>query len=185
MSSRSRFAANAVSRLAEGHDHAGVISPGGGSGAVSIEAVRSLARAARLLERATGELGLAQYRVLSAIAGGDERASRVAERFELGRPTISAAVDALCRGGLLARTDSLDDQRAVDLTLTPQGRAVLRHVEGDMVRTFEDLFLRAKETSEITRTLVALGEALDARQDDERIARHRSLRRTSPRSTST
>lgn len=182
MSSRSHFAATAATVTADGHEQAHVISHVD-AGALSIEAVRSLARAARLLERATGELGLAQYRVLSAIAGGDERASRVAERFELGRPTVSAAVDALCRDGLLARADSLDDQRAVDLALTPEGRAVLQRVEGDMVLTFDDLCLRAKDPSEITRALVALGEALDARQDD-RAARPRAVRRTSAPSTS-
>lgn len=180
MSSRSRVAAKASPVTAGGHIRGGVVSHVD-VGALSIEAVRSLARAARLLERATGELGLAQYRVLSAIAGGDQRASRVAERFELGRPTVSAAVHVLCRDKLLVRAEARDDQRAVDLALTPQGRALLQRVEREMVRTFDDLCLRAKEPSEITRALAALGEALDARQDD-RGARPRVVRPISPRS---
>src|SRR6059058_1194066 len=67
------------------------------------EAVRVLARLSRLMERASGDLSLAHYRVLSAVADGDQRATRLAERLALGKPTISASVDALCRRGLLAR----------------------------------------------------------------------------------
>jgi DNA-binding MarR family transcriptional regulator len=51
----------------------------------------------------SSELNMVHYRVLSAIASGEDRASRVAERLELGRPAISAAVDALCRAGYLVR----------------------------------------------------------------------------------
>src|ERR1700761_7040788 len=87
----------------------------------SVDAVRALARAARVLERASGQISLAQYRVLSAVAAGDERASRIAERLELGRPTISAAVATLCRHGLLVRDEVVADQRATDLRLTPSG----------------------------------------------------------------
>jgi DNA-binding MarR family transcriptional regulator len=63
--------------------------------AQQIEAVRALARATRVLERASGELSLAHYRVLAAIASGDERASRVANRLAIGKPTVSVAVEAL------------------------------------------------------------------------------------------
>ena len=42
-----------------------------------------LARASRILERATGELSLAHYRVLAAVASGEERASRLAVRSQV------------------------------------------------------------------------------------------------------
>ncbi len=63
------------------------------------DAVRALARASRVLERASSELSLAHYRVLSAIASGDERGSRIAARLALGKPTVSAAVESLCQRG--------------------------------------------------------------------------------------
>jgi DNA-binding MarR family transcriptional regulator len=128
--------------------------------------VRSLARAARLLERASGTLGLAHYRVLCAIAAGEDRASRLARRFELGRPTISAAVDALCREGLVERSVATTDQRAFDLALTSEGRAVLDAVEQAMVDVLEDLCSRLPSSAEalgVLGTLGALGAALDAR----------------------
>src|ERR1700728_2063445 len=74
------------------------------------EAVRALARATRILERGSGELSLAHYRVLSAIASGDERASRVAKRLAIGKPTVSAAVEALAQRGLLVRSAVDGDQ---------------------------------------------------------------------------
>ena len=77
-----------------------------------VAAVRAVARLARVLERASGDLSMAHYRVLAAVADGDERASRVAARLALGKPTISASVDALCRRGLLTREDVVHDQRA-------------------------------------------------------------------------
>jgi DNA-binding MarR family transcriptional regulator len=83
-----------------------------------IEAVRALARASRFLERSSDELSLAHYRVLAAVASGDERASRVAQRLAIGRPTISAAVDALGQRGLLSRGTVEGDQRATALHLT-------------------------------------------------------------------
>ena len=133
---------------------------------VEVEAVRSLARVARLLERASGELGLAHYRVLSAIAAGEGRASRVARRFELGRPTISAAVDALSRAELIERSVAKTDQRAFDLALTRKGQDVLDAVEAEMVAVLEDLCGRLASSAGATATLAALVDALDARAED-------------------
>src|ERR1700722_4197232 len=89
-----------------------------------IEAVRALSRVSRLLERASGELSLSHYRVLSAIASGDQRASRVAARLAVGKPTISASVESLCQRGLLARSAVDGDHRAAALHLTAAGEAV-------------------------------------------------------------
>ncbi len=137
----------------------------------AVEAVRSLARVARVLERASGDLGLSHYRVLSAIAAGQDRASRVAERFELGRPTISAAVDALRRAGLIERAEVANDQRAFALRLTPRGRETLEQVETEMVGVLDDLchrMARAGGTGDPLDVFAALGDALDARAEDHR-----------------
>lgn len=130
---------------------------------IAVAAVRGLARTARVLERAAGDLGLSQYRVLSAIAAGEERASRVAERFGLGRPAVSAAVETLCRAGLVCRTGAATDQRAVDLTVTPAGQGVLDRVEEEMVRVLSDLCARSGSASpvELLEVLAALGPAVD------------------------
>lgn len=133
---------------------------------MALEAVRSLARAGRLLERAAGDLGMAQYRVLSAIAAGDERASRVAERFGLGRPTVSSAVDSLCRQGLLDRKESAGDHRATDLSITPKGAAQLAEVEAAMVAVVDELCNRASTGPAVIPALASLGPAIDALRAD-------------------
>lgn len=126
-----------------------------------VETVRALARLARLLEKASGSLGMAQYRVLSAVAAGDERASRVAERLGLGRPAVSAAVDALCREGLMVRAGVPADQRAIDLSLTPSGRHELARAEARMASVLSDVVARTGDPG-VAAALAALGPALDA-----------------------
>jgi DNA-binding MarR family transcriptional regulator len=126
-----------------------------------VQAIRALARLARALERSSGDLNLAHYRVLSAIADGDERASRVADRLALGKPTVSAAVESLCRRGLLSREDVADDRRAATLSLTADGEAALAAVERVMIGRIDDLLGRTPDAARIVESLGQLGEALD------------------------
>lgn len=127
----------------------------------AVQAVRALARASRILERASGELNLAHYRVLSAIASGDERASRIAARLALGKPTISATVDSLRQRGLLSRTEESSDQRVAVLRLTDSGRALLDGVEAEMLRRLADLQARVPDGERLIESLVWLGRAID------------------------
>jgi DNA-binding MarR family transcriptional regulator len=135
-----------------------------------VEAVRALARASRFLERASDELSLAHYRVLAAIASGDERASRVATRLAIGRPTISAAVDALCLRGLLSRVGVEGDQRATALHLTEEGAALLDRVEAAMTERLEKLRARTVDGDQLVASLISLGAAIDEVQA-EKVAR--------------
>ena len=126
-----------------------------------LQAIRALARMARLLERSSGDLNLAHYRVLAAVADGDERASRVADRLALGKPTVSAAVESLCKRGLLSREDAAEDRRAATLTLTAAGKAALIEVERGMLERIEDLADRTPDGARVLESLGQLGEALD------------------------
>jgi DNA-binding MarR family transcriptional regulator len=144
-----------------------------------VQAIRALARLARALERSSGDLNLAHYRVLSAIDDGDERASRVADRLALGKPTVSAAVESLCRRGLLSREDAADDRRAATLSLTPAGEAALAEVEAVMIGRIDDLLGRTPDTAQIVESLGQLGEALDevaAERAAERLAKRATAR---------
>src|SRR6476661_10277882 len=84
-----------------------------------VVAVRTLARVARLLERSCTPMTLAQYRVLTRIAAGEARASRISEQLLVAKPTVSAAIDALVAAGYLHRSADPGDRRAVGLTVTP------------------------------------------------------------------
>lgn len=125
------------------------------------EAVHALARVSRMLEHACGELSLAHYRVLSAIASGDERASRIAERFALGKPAISAHVDALCQRGLLTRTCNQKDQRVVALRLTPAGQEQLRAAEEVMTARLGAVCARTPDPARMLEALQWLDTAMD------------------------
>jgi len=135
-----------------------------------VRAVRALSRAARLLEHASGDLTLAQYRVLSAVAGGDARASRIAQRLALGKPAVSNAVDALCQRGLLDRADS-DDQRVVLLHLTAAGRRQLNAVERDMSRWLDGVLSRTEDPDGVLQALVAFGDGIEALHAERAAAR--------------
>jgi DNA-binding MarR family transcriptional regulator len=125
------------------------------------QAIRALARMARQLERSSGDLNLAHYRVLAAVADGDERASRVADRLALGKPTVSAAVESLCKRGLLAREDAAEDRRAATLSLTADGEAALAEVEAVMIERLDDLCARTPDPDRVLDSLARLGDALD------------------------
>jgi len=137
----------------------------------AVEAVRAIARASRLLERASSEVSLAHYRVLSAIASGDERASRIAARLALGKPTVSTAVDALCQRGLLVRGGLDRDQRVVALHLTPEGEALLKRVETNMIRRIDDLRARTPDGAQVIESLVWLGMAIEDEQAERAAGR--------------
>ena len=136
-----------------------------------VEAVRALVRATRVLERSSGELSLGHYRVLSAVASGEERASRVADRLAVGKPTISAAVDALAQRRLLVRTGVDGDHRVAALHLTPEGAALLSRVEAEMIRRMEDLSARTPDGSQLMESLVWLGAAIDDMQAQQAAGR--------------
>jgi DNA-binding MarR family transcriptional regulator len=126
-----------------------------------LAAVQALARASRLLERALSDLSLADFRVLSAVAEGEARASRLATRLALGKPAISSTVDSLVRRGLLTRTVPDGDQRAVDLALTPHGEVVRTHAERTLVGIVTELAADTRDPDAVLRSLAAFGGAIE------------------------
>jgi DNA-binding MarR family transcriptional regulator len=144
------------------------------------QAVRALARLSRVVERASTELNLAHYRVLSAVAEGDQRASRLAARLALGRPAVSSAVDALCKRGLLLRSEAEEDQRAVTLTLTASGRDLLDQVEAEMFTRIAELCALTPDGAQVLESLVWLGHALDESYP-QRLEQARAARRKQDR----
>jgi DNA-binding MarR family transcriptional regulator len=136
-----------------------------------IEAVRALARASSVLEKSSDDLSLGHYRVLCAVASGQERASQVAARLALGRPAVSAAVESLCERGLLTRSEVDEDRRAVILRLTSAGSELLARVEGEMRERIRDLCRRTPDGDRLLEALVWLGRAIDERRAESRARR--------------
>ena len=124
-------------------------------------AVPTLARHSRLLERASCDLSLPQYRVLALVVEGDERAFRLAGRLAAAKPTISALVDGLVERGLLRRCDVAGDRRGVRLQVTAAGRRALKAAETAMAARLEPVFGRLADPAAALAALAALEEALD------------------------
>lgn len=127
-------------------------------------AVEMLTRVARILERASGELSLSHYRVLTMVAAGDRRASRLAERLALGKPAISAAVESLVGRGLLTRSGSDPDRRATRLEITDRGRKASATAEAAMAAALADVLGYASDAPGTRAALGDLSLALNRRQ---------------------
>jgi DNA-binding MarR family transcriptional regulator len=129
--------------------------------ATLVSAVRALARASRVVERASADLSFADYRVLAALDSGEERASRLADRLAVGKPAISATVDSLHRRGLIRRDAVEADARATSLAITDAGRELFGRMEGRMARQLELLAERTPDPAALVASLATLGTAID------------------------
>ncbi|HEY0247933.1 MAG TPA: MarR family winged helix-turn-helix transcriptional regulator [Gryllotalpicola sp.] len=123
--------------------------------------VDALARLARMLERAAAPLSLADFRVLSAIDSGEDRASRLAQRLAVGKPAISATVDSLAKRGLVGREKAEDDQRAVALALTERGAAEFGAARTRLAERVRAVTEAADDPQASIRTLAGLGGAIE------------------------
>ena len=126
-----------------------------------VEAVRAVSRLSRIVERASDELSFADYRVMSAIAEGEARASRLASRLLLGKTTISSTVDSLSKRGLVVRSTVEGDNRAIELTLSAAGTALFERMEARMVRQLELLVERTAQPEIVVHSLVELGAVIE------------------------
>jgi DNA-binding MarR family transcriptional regulator len=124
-------------------------------------AVRALTRSARLLERSLTDLSMADFRLLSAVAEGEARASRLAARLAIGKPTVSSTVDSLVRRGLLERESHDGDQRVVRLALTAEGERMRRSAERDLEAVVARLAAEADDGAGVITALAALDVAIE------------------------
>ena len=134
--------------------------------------VRTLARLARMLERGAGELSLPQYRVLAMVDEGGERASHLAERLAVAKPTVTAVVDGLVDRGFLKRTADCDDRRATRITLTSAGRRALYDAEAAMSTRLQEVLSHVDNPADVEAALQQLTIALE-RARAERLAGER------------
>jgi DNA-binding MarR family transcriptional regulator len=92
------------------------------------------------VEEAGLDLALSQVRMLALI----ERLPRcgiadLADYMGVSNAAVSRAVDRLVRRGLVDRSPSGDDRRAVDLEVTPTGRGTIRRYQAAVRRALDEL----------------------------------------------
>jgi DNA-binding MarR family transcriptional regulator len=124
------------------------------------EASRAMALLGRTLERACADLTLAQYRVLAMVAGGDARASKLAERLAVARPTVTAVVDGLVERGYLLREAVPGDRRSTSIVVTQEGRARLAAAEDAMSARLEHLLGAVSDRGAFVRGLAEIDAAM-------------------------
>src|SRR5512133_1874684 len=67
------------------------------------------------------DISVEQFHILRHIRKGIGSVSELADARQISRSAISQTVDLLFEKGLITRTQSTDDRRYVQLTLTPAG----------------------------------------------------------------
>src|SRR6187549_3661105 len=82
---------------------------------------------------------LPQYRVLGLLSLGDERATLLAARLTVAKPTLTSLVDSLVERRYVARESSDGDRRAVRLSITATGRVALAEAEEHLGRVFDEV----------------------------------------------
>ena len=82
-----------------------------------------------------------QLKVLKLVARTNaRRIGDVADFLAVSNAAASKAVDRLVRRGLVRRTEAASDRRAVELSLTPEGRTLLAQYEAATTQVLKDLF---------------------------------------------
>ena len=126
--------------------------------------IRLLARLARVAEQACQSTGISlpQYRLLVSISGRPQRASELATKVGVSRPTLTSLVDGLEHGGLLRRAPVPSDRRGIQLLPTEAGQLAIARAEDALVQRLVEVFDRdmLKTTSDILGVLAELA-ALD------------------------
>jgi DNA-binding MarR family transcriptional regulator len=89
-----------------------------------------------VLSRVSGEhdLSLTQLRALGILRDRRLRMAGLARFLGLEKSTMSGLVERAERRGLLERTPSADDRRAVDVSLTPAGIELAERVHAEVSR---------------------------------------------------
>jgi len=89
----------------------------------------------------------AQYNVLRILRGAGEQGlccREVAERMITRDPDITRLVDRLERRGLLVRSRHSRDRRVIMVRITPEGRKMVKELDGPVAEHHRNLFRRIK-----------------------------------------
>ena len=142
---------------------------------VPVKTVRAAAdavtQASALLDsarlRAWDNIGLTvtQLRLLGHLNDQDGLGNAdLADRLDVTRPSVSALLERLERGGFIRREISLADRRGIHILLEPKGREAINST-GDDVRTAAAAILNGlseDQTKQLTEAFTALNEAATA-----------------------
>jgi DNA-binding MarR family transcriptional regulator len=129
-----------------------------------LDALLTVLRIARVLERIDAGVSPQQYRMLKLIGEGGERSARLAERLAVARPTLTSTADSLVAAGLAIRQAEPGDRRVVRLCLTPAGQAAVRRADDAYAAWFGSVLQHTGHGAEIIADLLSLDDAMTERR---------------------
>lgn len=109
--------------------------------------------------RADGGLSFVQFQILAVLAEHPETPQSmtdIADRIVHSRSGLTYQISNLATAGLVARVPSPDDERGVNVTLTPAGASLLARVLPGHVSVVHDVLIAAlddEDRDELTRLL--------------------------------
>jgi len=106
-----------------------------------------------------------QYLVLVALWETEpQKVNELADRLSLDSGTLSPLLKRLEAAGLVERSRSTIDERAVEIALTAAGRALQKKAP-EVINRIDDLFgLKPEELRRLQTTLRSIGERMEASQ---------------------
>jgi len=134
---------------------------------------RELHRSAFPKIRAAG-LTNAQFWILKWISvAGPFSLTGLANYLQISSPTVSAVVDGLVKRGLLARTRTEEDRRAVELRVTPKGERLLEELNRESARVAARAAadISAADKRVAARVLGQLIRTLESQSSEKRLTR--------------
>jgi DNA-binding MarR family transcriptional regulator len=128
------------------------------------EAVLTVMRLFRALERVDTGLTPQQYRIMKLAGAGGERSARLAERLAVAKPTLTATADGLVAAGYAQREAEAGDRRVVRLCLTAAGRAALERADVVYAGWLGPLLDATGDTAGVLGAFSDLDAAMDERR---------------------
>jgi DNA-binding MarR family transcriptional regulator len=114
------------------------------------------------------EIDIPQWRVLATLSAGNGwTAKAIVASTRTHKSTISRAVEALTKRGLIEAVQSADDKRAYRLRLTAQGRRLFRELEPLVLDYEKKLMDQLGETDgrRLEKAVSALEQALGLKME--------------------
>jgi DNA-binding MarR family transcriptional regulator len=145
-----------------------VTDPGPGAETLDVptaqEAVLTVMRLFRALERIDTGLTAQQYRILKLAGAGGERSARLAERLAVAKPTLTATADGLVAAGYAQREAEAGDRRVVRLSLTAAGREALERADAAYAGWLGPLLGATGNPAGVLEALRGLDAAMEERR---------------------
>jgi DNA-binding MarR family transcriptional regulator len=146
----------------------------------TIEALLTILRISRVLERIDAGVSPQHYRMLKLIGEGGERSARLADRLAVARPTLTATADSLVAAGLAYREPEPGDRRVVRLRLTEAGQAAVARADVAYAEWFGELLDDTGLRGQIVTDLLLLDAAMTERRRARAVAAAAASAETAP-----